>query len=67
MRRTTIGVSAVTVLVFGFYLNFRGDLTATALAASSGGTISGRVVFVGDAPAERRLRLQRITKSAAPK
>jgi plastocyanin len=57
MRRITIGVSAVTVLVFGFYLNFRGNLTTTALAASSGGTISGRVVFVGDAPAAKKVKV----------
>ena len=57
MRRITIGVSAVTVLVFGFHLNFRGNLATTALAASSGGTISGRVVFVGDAPAAKKVKV----------
>jgi plastocyanin len=57
MRRIIIGVSAATVLVFGFHLNFRDNLTATALAASSGGTISGRVVFVGDAPAAKKVKV----------
>jgi hypothetical protein len=57
MRRIIIGGSAITVLVFGFHLNFLGNLTATALAASSGGTISGRVVLVGDAPAVKKTKV----------
>jgi len=55
MRRIIIGVSAITVLLFGLFLYSRVNLTATALAASSGGTISGRVVFVGDAPAAKKI------------
>ena len=57
MGRIIIGVSAITVLLCGSYLNFRGNLTSTALAASAGGTISGRVVFVGDAPALKKVKV----------
>jgi len=57
MRRIIIGASAITVLLFGFYLYSRSNLTATALAASSGGTISGRVVFLGDAPAAKKIKV----------
>jgi hypothetical protein len=57
MRRIIIGVSAITVSLFVFYLNLRDNLAATALAASAGGTISGRVVFVGDAPAARKVKV----------
>ena len=57
MRRIIIGVSAITVLFLGFYLNVGGSRITTALAASSGGTISGRVVFVGDAPAAKKVKV----------
>lgn len=57
MRRIIIGVSASTVLFLGFYLNVGGSRITTALAASSGGTISGRVVFVGDAPAVKKVKV----------
>ena len=57
MRRILIGVSAIIILVFGFYLYSRSNITATALAASSGGTITGRVVFVGDAPAAKKVKV----------
>jgi len=57
MRRLLIGTSAITFVLFGFYLNIRENLTATALAASSGGTISGRVVLVGDAPAAKKIKV----------
>ena len=62
MRRIIIGVSAVILLVFGLSLNFRGSLTTTALAASPGGTISGRVVFIGDAPAAKKIKVTKDTE-----
>lgn len=57
MRRIIIGTAALTVLSLGAYANFGGSRGAAALAASSGGTISGRVVFVGDAPAAKKLKV----------
>ena len=57
MRRIIIGIAAITVLLFGFYLYSRSNITATAFAASSDGTISGRVVFVGDAPAAKKVKV----------
>ena len=57
MRRIIIGISAITVLFLGFSLNVGGRRITTALAASSGGTISGRVVFAGDAPAAKKVKV----------
>ncbi len=57
MRRIIIGVSAIAVFLCGSYLNFGGNVTAAALAAASGGTISGRVVLVGDAPAAKKVKV----------
>jgi len=57
MGRIIFGVSAITVLLCGSYLNFGDNLTSSALAASAGGTISGRVVFVGEAPALKKVKV----------
>ncbi len=57
MRRIIIGVSAITVLLCGFYLHYRGKVIATVHAASSGGTISGRVVFVGEPPTVKKTKV----------
>jgi plastocyanin len=45
------------VFVVGAYFLFSGRIPTTALAASAGGTISGRVVFVGDPPAAKKIKV----------
>ena len=57
MGRTMIGISAATVLVCGIYAGLQGKYSSTASAASSGGTISGRVVFIGDLPAAKKIKV----------
>jgi plastocyanin len=57
MRRIIIAVAVITVVLCGFYLNLSGKPSVTALAATSGGTISGRVVLVGDAPAAKKIKV----------
>ena len=57
MRQIVIGATAVFVLVCGPGPNMGNKLTASALAAAAGGTISGRVVFVGDAPAPKKVKV----------
>ena len=57
MKRFTILVSMVTAVVFGAYFSVRGSSPATAIAASAGGTISGRVVLPGDPPAAKKIKV----------
>jgi len=57
MRRIIICVATIAALLCGYYLNSSGKPSVTALAASSGGTISGRVVLVGDAPAAKKIKV----------
>ena len=57
MGRTMIGFSATAVLVCGIYAGFLGKYSSTASAASAGGTISGRVVFIGDLPAAKKVKV----------
>jgi plastocyanin len=57
MIRMKLIVSAVTVLALGAYLSVRGNPASSAAAASSGGTVSGRVVFVGDPPPAKKIKV----------
>ncbi|MGB7950650.1 MAG: carboxypeptidase regulatory-like domain-containing protein [Candidatus Binatia bacterium] len=55
MRRIRGRVFAVIALALGNY--FFSETFSSVMAASSGGMISGRVVFVGDAPAPKKLKV----------
>ena len=55
-RLLTVAISGA--LVFGGGLYIRGNYTATALAAG-GGTVTGRVVLVGDAPQPKKLQVSK--------
>jgi plastocyanin len=57
MGRLIIVTSAVIALIFGAYLSAKGNFPSAAAAASSGGTISGRVVFVGDPPQAKKIKV----------
>ncbi len=57
MQRCVIGILAISFLLSGFYLILHEDLAETALAASSGGSISGQVVLVGDVPAVKKIKV----------
>ena len=57
MGRTMIAISAATVFVCGIYAGLQGKNSSNADATSAGGTISGRVVFVGDPPAAKKIKV----------
>ncbi len=57
MGRLIIVTSAVIALIFGAYLSTKGNFPSAATAASPGGTISGRVVFVGDPPQAKKIKV----------
>lgn len=56
MKRLTIAVSCLLAVGVGSAF-IRTSKQQNVLAASSGGTISGRVVFVGDAPAPKKIKV----------
>jgi len=56
MRQFIVLMSAVIAIVFGAYVSLHNRLNSTAFAAS-GGTISGRVVFVGDPPQPKKIKV----------
>lgn len=57
MGRLIRSFSIFTVFVVSAYILFSGQLPNSALAASASGTISGRVVFVGDPPAAKKVKV----------
>jgi plastocyanin len=57
MGRVTVILSLALGLALGVYWAVGGKTPATAIAASSGGTISGRVVFVGDPPPVKKIKV----------
>jgi plastocyanin len=57
MTWLTRSLPTVTALITGAYLLFGSQITTIALAASAGGTISGRVVFVGDPPPAKKIKV----------
>ena len=58
MQRRVIGFMAAGALAVGGGLWFRGAMPDTALAAS-GGSVTGRVVLVGDAPQAKKLEVSK--------
>lgn len=56
MRRLIVLVSAVAAVVFGAYVFSSDRINSTAFAAS-GGIISGRVIFVGDPPQVKKIKV----------
>lgn len=56
MNRLAISLAALTAVSLGAYSRLNHS-PANALAASSGGSISGRVVLVGDAPAAKKIKV----------
>lgn len=56
MGRVMIVMFALITIVFGAYVSLHTRLNSTAFAAS-GGTISGRVVFVGDPPQAKKIKV----------
>ncbi len=57
MGRTVVAVPAFATIMLGFFFSARGPTPATVTAASSGGTISGRVIFVGDPPQAKKIKV----------
>lgn len=57
MNRLTPWISMVVMLAAGLYGTAANNQLGVALAASSSGTISGRVVFTGDAPAQKKIKV----------
>jgi len=57
MDRSIAITSAVAALFLGAYFSVSGNLPSTAVAASSGGSISGRVIFVGDPPQAKKIKV----------
>jgi plastocyanin len=43
--------------MLGFFFSARGPMPSTVTAASSGGTISGRVIFAGDPPQAKKIKV----------
>lgn len=56
-RLLTVAISGALVLGGGLY--FHGNHTGDVLAASGGGTVTGRVVLVGDAPQPKKLEVSK--------
>jgi len=57
MRRMFVAVTAAAALIAAVCSNPLDNFAASALAASSGGTISGRVILVGDAPPPKKIKV----------
>lgn len=57
MNRLMPWLSMVVMLVGGSFMTVMDNGFPSALAASSSGVISGRVVFTGDAPAQKKIKV----------
>ncbi|MBM4263645.1 MAG: PEGA domain-containing protein [Deltaproteobacteria bacterium] len=57
MNHFSMSVSLAVALGIGAYLSSSADQPNKALAASPAGAISGRVVFTGDAPAAKKIKV----------
>jgi plastocyanin len=57
MTRSVRQLLWLTTVLAGVYLYLSGQMPASSIAASSAGTISGRVIFVGDAPAPKKIKV----------